>query len=66
MFSTGLDDRESQYIAGRHQRVSLETAEKEIQAFINALVSSGKRLAVIPEGPYCTPVAKGNRPQLKR
>lgn len=61
MFSNGLDDSESQYIAGRHQRVSSETAEKEIQAFINTLVSSGKRLAIIPEGPYCTPVSGGNR-----
>jgi nickel-dependent lactate racemase len=61
MFSAGLDDSESRYIAGRHQRVSLETVEKEIQAFINALVSSGKRLAVIPEGPYCTPVSGENR-----
>ncbi|RJP44840.1 MAG: nickel-dependent lactate racemase [Desulfobacteraceae bacterium] len=61
MFSVGLDDSESRYIAGRHQRVSPETAAKEIQAFINALVSSCKRLAVIPEGPYCTPVSGGNR-----
>ena len=61
MFSAGLDDSESRYIAGRHKRVSPETAEKEIQAFINTLVSSGKRLAVIPEGPYCTPVSGGNR-----
>lgn len=66
IFSTGLDDQQSRYIAGRHRHVSPETAGKEIQAFINALASSGKRLAVIPEGPYCTPVAKGNRPQLKR
>jgi lactate racemase len=61
VFTAGLDDSESRHIAGRHRRVLLETAATEIQAFIDAQISSGKRLAVIPEGPYCTPVSKGNR-----
>ncbi len=60
MFSADLDDSESRYIAGRHRRASLKTAAEEIQAFIDSLVSSGRRLAVIPEGPYCTPISRRN------
>jgi lactate racemase len=62
VFTAGLDDRQSRYIAGRHRRVLPDAAAKEIQAFIDAHICFGTRLAVIPEGPYCTPVSKANRP----
>jgi F420-0:gamma-glutamyl ligase len=56
MFSAGLDEKEKNPVAGRFMPVSPDSAAKEIQKFIDKLISEGKNLAVIPEGPYCTPV----------
>lgn len=57
MFSTSLDAKDCRYIAGCHTHISQASAAKDIQIVIDKLISSGKSLAVIPEGPYCTPVS---------
>lgn len=57
ILTAGLDGQARKHIAGCHSHISQASAAKDIQMLIDKLIVSGKSLAVIPEGPYCTPVS---------
>jgi nickel-dependent lactate racemase len=55
-YTTGISIEELALLSVTPHAVSSETMAKSIQRQIDHAVASGKKIAVFPEGPYCSPV----------
>jgi lactate racemase len=56
--SSGLDEEEAGHIAAVSINREPSMVKTVLQDNIDKLVSVGKTIAVIPEGPYCTPLSR--------
>jgi nickel-dependent lactate racemase len=54
--SSGLNEKERKQTAALSLHCEIEKAEAELQGIVAGYVKEGKIIAVIPEGPYCSPV----------
>lgn len=57
-YTAGIPQDELKLLSVNAHSVSGNMVTKSIQIQIDNLVSSGKRIAVFPEGPYCSPISK--------
>ncbi len=56
--STGLDGEEVKHISAGSVNADLDSINNSLKEIVNKLVNDGKSIAVIPEGPYCTPLSR--------
>ena len=55
-YTAGIPQDELKLLSVNAHSISGNVIEKHIQMHIDNLVSTGKKIAVFPEGPYCSPV----------
>ncbi len=55
--SSGLDEDEAEHISAVSINKKPHLIERALQDIIGSLISEGRSIAVIPEGPYCTPLS---------
>jgi lactate racemase len=59
--SSGLDEEEVKHISARSINADTVSINNSLQEVVDKLVNEGKSIAVIPEGPYCTPLSRSSR-----
>jgi lactate racemase len=57
-FSSGLDEEEAKHISTVSVNREPHLVKRALQDLVDTLASEGKKIAVIPEGPYCTPLSR--------
>jgi nickel-dependent lactate racemase len=55
-YTTAIPQKELELLSVHAHAVSKEDLAAAIQSQINEAVASGKTIAVLPEGPYCSPI----------
>lgn len=56
-FTTGISGEELELLSVNPHAVSIENLVNSIQKHIDLDVASGKKVAIFPEGPYCSPIS---------
>ena len=56
--SSGLDEEEVKHISAVSINKESRLVKAALQDIVDRLASEGKSIAVIPEGPYCTPLSR--------
>jgi hypothetical protein len=59
--SSGLDEDEAEHISAVSINKEPHLVKRALQDMVDTLVSENKTIAVIPEGPYCTPLSGGGK-----
>ena len=59
--SSGLDEEEAKHISAVSINKELHLVKRALQDIVVTLASEGKSIAVIPEGPYCTPLSGSSK-----
>ncbi|HEY9161603.1 MAG TPA: nickel-dependent lactate racemase [Desulfomonilia bacterium] len=59
--SSGLDEDEAEHISALSINKEPHLVKRALQDMVDTLVSENKTIAVIPEGPYCTPLSGGGK-----
>jgi lactate racemase len=59
--SSGLDEEEVKYISARPFNSDTVSINNSLKETVDKLVKEGKSIAVIPEGPYCTPLSRSSK-----
>ncbi len=58
--SSGLDEDEAKHISAVSINREPNLVNRALQDLVDTLASGGRSIAVIPEGPYCTPLSGSN------
>ena len=59
--SSGLDEEEVKHISAVSINKEPHLVKAALQDIVDSLVTDDKRIAVIPEGPYCTPLSRSRK-----
>ena len=55
-YTSGLSPKQLKFLAVNPHSTSPEMLKESIQQHINHAIRTGKKIAVLPEGPYCSPI----------